>query len=61
MHVTYAFEARPHGSLAAVRVRGGPRGLLRVAARLMSRQVRSSLAKDLRDLEQRLTDREGGT
>ncbi|WP_323178171.1 hypothetical protein [Streptomyces sp. NBC_00847] len=61
MHVTYTFEAHPRGTLAGIRVRGGPGGLLRLAAPLMSRQVRSSLAKDLRDLERRLTNLEGGT
>lgn len=61
MHVTYSFEANPHGTLAAIRVRGGPRGLLRLTEPVMSRRVRSNLAKDLRDLEHRLTDREGGT
>ncbi|WP_416956800.1 SRPBCC family protein [Streptomyces sp. Agncl-13] len=42
MHVTYTFEAHPRGTLAGIRVRGGPGGLLRLAAPLMSRQVRSS-------------------
>ncbi|MFG2882063.1 hypothetical protein ACGFYV_07020 [Streptomyces sp. NPDC048297] len=56
MHVTYSFDPHPRGTLAAIRVRGGPGGLLRLAAPLMSRQVRSSLAKDLRDLEHRLTE-----
>ncbi|WP_319749311.1 hypothetical protein [Streptomyces sp. AK02-04a] len=61
MHVTYTFEAHPRGTLAGIRVRGGPRGLLRLAAPLVSRQVRSSLTKDLHALERRLTDPEGGT
>ncbi|MER7182279.1 SRPBCC family protein [Streptomyces hyaluromycini] len=61
MHVTYSFESHPRGTLAGIRVRGGPGGLLRLAEPLTSRQVRSSLGKDLRDLERRLTDREGGT
>jgi hypothetical protein len=60
MHVTYAFEPDPRGTLARIRVRGGPDGLYRVAAPLLARQVRSNLTKDLRDLERRLTDRTGG-
>ncbi|MEU6201440.1 SRPBCC family protein [Streptomyces sp. NPDC047061] len=59
MHVTYSFEPHPRGTLAGIRVRGGPGGLLRLADPLTARQVRSSLAKDLRDLEHRLTDHEG--
>jgi hypothetical protein len=60
MHVTYSFESHPRGILAGIRVRGGPGGLLRLAEPLTSLQVHSSLGKDLRDLERRLTDREGG-
>jgi hypothetical protein len=59
MHVTYSFEAHPRGTLAAIRVRGGPGGLLRLASPLLARQVRSSLTKDLRDLERRLSERQG--
>ncbi|MFG2377539.1 hypothetical protein ACGFY9_39510 [Streptomyces sp. NPDC048504] len=61
MHVTYPFEAHPRGTLAGIRVGGGPGGLLRLTAPLMSRKVQSSLTKDLRGLERRLTDPEGGT
>ncbi|MCH5671984.1 SRPBCC family protein [Streptomyces gilvus] len=61
MHVTYTFEAHARGTLAGIRVRGGPGGLLRLAAPLMSHQVRSSLTKDLRALEHRLTGPEGDT
>ncbi|MFE8946947.1 SRPBCC family protein [Streptomyces sp. NPDC007856] len=59
MHVTYSFDSHPRGTLAEIRVRGGPGGLFRLAAPLLSRQVRSSLAKDLRDLEHRLTASKG--
>ncbi|MFG2732209.1 hypothetical protein [Streptomyces canus] len=59
MHVTYSFEAHPRGTLATIRVRGGPGGLLRLASPLLGRQVRSSLTKDLRDLERRLSERQG--
>ncbi|WP_405522068.1 SRPBCC family protein [Streptomyces canus] len=59
MHVTYSFEAHPGGTLAAIRGRGGPGGLLRLATPLLARQVRSSLTKDLRDLERRLSERQG--
>lgn len=59
MHVTYSFAPDPRGTLAGIRVRGGPGGLFRLAAPLLARQVRSSLTKDLRDLERRLTEQEG--
>ncbi|POX48246.1 hypothetical protein C3489_27525 [Streptomyces sp. Ru71] len=59
MHVTYTFTPDARGTLAALRVRGGPGGLFRLARPLLARQVRSSLTKDLRDLERRLTEREG--
>ncbi|MDQ1073337.1 SRPBCC family protein [Streptomyces canus] len=59
MHVTYSVEARPRGTLAAIRVRGGPGELLRLASPLLARQVRSSLTQDLRDLERRLSERQG--
>ncbi|GGU02218.1 SRPBCC family protein [Streptomyces coeruleorubidus] len=55
MHVTYAFAPDARGTLARIRVRGGEGGFYRLAAPLLARQVRSSLRKDLRDLEQRLT------
>lgn len=56
MHVTYTFEPHRQGTVARIRVRGGPGGILRLAAPLLARQVRSSLTKDLRDLERRLTE-----
>jgi hypothetical protein len=59
MHVTYSFAAHPRGTLAAIRVRGGSGGLLGLAAPLLSRRVRSSLTKDLRDLERSLSARQG--
>jgi hypothetical protein len=55
MHVTYTFEPHPRGTLARIRVRGGPGGLLGLAAPLLSRQVRTSVTKDLGHLEHRLT------
>jgi hypothetical protein len=54
MHVTYTFEPDPRGTLARIRVRGGEGGFYRLAAPVLARQVRSSLGKDLRDLEHRL-------
>ncbi|WP_326601363.1 SRPBCC family protein [Streptomyces sp. NBC_01800] len=54
MHVTYTFGSHPDGTLARIRVRGDPSRYYRLAARLMERKVRSSLGKDLRDLERRL-------
>jgi hypothetical protein len=55
MHVTYTFERDARGTLARIRVRGHGGGFYRLAAPLLARQVRSSVSKDLRDLEQRLT------
>ncbi|MGI5192619.1 SRPBCC family protein [Streptomyces sp. CA-288835] len=57
MHVTYTFDANPRGTLAGIRVQGGEGGFYRLAAPLLSRQVRSSIGKDLRDLEHRLVGR----
>ncbi|MEV7074764.1 SRPBCC family protein [Streptomyces sp. NPDC091972] len=59
MHVTYSFTPHTRGTLAVIRVRGGPGGLLRLAAPLLARRVRSSLTKDLRDLGRRLSERQG--
>ncbi|MFG2369369.1 SRPBCC family protein [Streptomyces mirabilis] len=67
MHVTYAFapapEGTPHpqGTLARIRVQGGGGGFYRMAAPLLARQVRTSLGKDLRDLEHRLSALLGDT
>ncbi|MBT2363987.1 SRPBCC family protein [Streptomyces sp. ISL-10] len=56
MHVTYTFAPHPGGgTLARIRVRGDASGLYGLAAPLMGRKVRSSLVKDLRDLERRLS------
>ncbi|WP_030936032.1 SRPBCC family protein [Streptomyces sp. NRRL S-646] len=57
MHVTYSFEPDPAGTLARIRAQGGSGGFYRLAAPLLARQVRSSLRKDLRDLERRLMQR----
>lgn len=57
MHVTYAFDPHPDGTLARIRVRGGTGGFYRLAAPLMARQVRSNIGRDLRDLDRRLTGR----
>lgn len=56
MHVTYTFDPHPDGTLAHIRVQGDAGGHYRLAAPLMARKVRSSLAKDLRDLERRLLE-----
>ncbi|MXM67651.1 hypothetical protein GR925_30505 [Streptomyces sp. HUCO-GS316] len=56
MHVTYSFEAHPRGTVARIRVQGGESGFYRLAGPLLARQVRSSVGKDLRDLEQRLAE-----
>jgi hypothetical protein len=57
MHVTYTFAPREHGTLARIRVRGEPGGHYRLAAPLMAHKVRSSIGKDLRDLERVLAAR----
>ncbi|MEU9040986.1 MULTISPECIES: SRPBCC family protein [unclassified Kitasatospora] len=56
MHVTYTFEPTQAGTFARIRVRGGTSLHHRLTAPLMSRQVRTSLTKDLRALEARLTN-----
>ncbi|MFI2431284.1 SRPBCC family protein [Streptomyces sp. NPDC018693] len=61
MHVTYSFDPLPDGgTLARIRVRGDASGLYRLAGPMMGRQVRSSLVKDLRDLERQVSRRAGG-
>ncbi|MEU2184535.1 SRPBCC family protein [Streptomyces thermolilacinus] len=55
MHVTYTFDPHPRGTLARIRVRGDAAAHYRLAAPLMVWKVRSSLRKDLRDLERVLT------
>ncbi|GAA0671984.1 hypothetical protein GCM10010193_25390 [Kitasatospora atroaurantiaca] len=55
MHVTYSFTPDAGGTLARIQVQGDAGGYYRLAAPLMARKVRSSLTKDLRDLEHRLT------
>jgi Polyketide cyclase / dehydrase and lipid transport len=60
MHVTYTFDAHPRGTLARIRVRGEAGSLYRLAAPVMARKVRSSIAKDLRDLERRLAEQPPG-
>lgn len=55
MHATYSFAPHARGTLARIRVRGDTAGYYRPAAPLMARKVRSSLVKDLRDLERQLS------
>lgn len=55
MHVTYRFDPHPAGTLAGIRVRGDARPHYRLAGPVMARMVGRNLAKDLRDLETRLT------
>ncbi|MGW7402309.1 SRPBCC family protein [Streptomyces sp. NPDC054833] len=56
MHVTYTFDAHSEGTLARIRVRGDAGARYRLAAPVMARKVRSSIGKDLRDLERRLAE-----
>jgi hypothetical protein len=55
MHVTYRFDSHPEGTLASIRVQGEAGRYYRLAGPLMALQVRSSIRKDLRDLERNLT------
>ncbi|MEU6283362.1 SRPBCC family protein [Streptomyces sp. NPDC047028] len=62
MHVTYSFDPHPGGgTLAGIRVRGGSGGVFRLLSPLLARQVHSSIGKDLRDLERRLTVAKGAS
>jgi len=61
MHVTYRFDEHPDGTLASIRIRGDVGGYYRLAGPLMALQVRSSIRKDLRDLQRRLTEPVTGT
>ena len=56
MHVTYTFTPHPQGTLARIRVRGDAGRYYRLAAPIMARKVRSSIGKDLRDLERKLLE-----
>lgn len=56
MHVTYTFTPHPQGTLARIRIQGDSGGYYRLAAPLMARKVRTSIGKDLRDLEHRLLE-----
>ncbi len=61
MHVTYSFDPLPDGGTQArIRVRGDASGLYRPAGPMMRRKVRSSLVKDLRDLQRQVSRRAGG-
>ncbi|WP_175408258.1 SRPBCC family protein [Streptomyces sp. TRM64462] len=51
MHVTYTFAPHPRGTLARIRVRGDTAGQYRAAGPVLAWKVRSSIRKDLRDLE----------
>ncbi|MEU9671633.1 SRPBCC family protein [Streptomyces bobili] len=61
MHVTYTFEyLQDGGTRVRIRVRGDASSLYRLAGPMMGRRVRSSLIKDLRDLERQVIRRRGG-
>ncbi|MFD6230356.1 hypothetical protein ACFWFZ_26330 [Streptomyces sp. NPDC060232] len=48
------------GTLARIRVRGDASGMYRLAGPVMGRKVRSSLVKDLQDLERQVSRRTRG-
>jgi len=56
MRVTYRFDPHPDGTLASIRIQGDANGYYRLAGPLMALQVRSSIRKDLRDLERALVE-----
>ncbi|MEV0641754.1 SRPBCC family protein [Streptomyces sp. NPDC050619] len=56
MHITYTFAPHQCGTLAGIRVRGDAGRYYRLAAPIMARKVRSSIGKDLRDLERKLLE-----
>jgi hypothetical protein len=55
MHVTYRFDSHPDGTLASIEVRGDAAAYYRIGAPLIGLLVRSSLRRDLRDLERNLS------
>ena len=54
MHVTYRFDSHPGGTLASIEVRGDAAAYYRICAPVIGWFVRSSLRRDLRDLERNL-------
>lgn len=51
MHVTYSFDESEGGTQARIRVRGDAGGFYRLASPLLSRQVKRSIIKDLKNLK----------
>ncbi|WP_199800631.1 SRPBCC family protein [Streptomyces marianii] len=59
--MTYAFAPLPDGGTRArIRVRGDASGLYRLTGPIMEREVRSSLVRDLQDLQRQVSRRTGG-
>jgi len=54
MRIRYEFQEHADGTLASIRVRGDASGFYRLAAPLLSRQVKSSVTRDLKTLKKRL-------
>ena len=59
MHITYEFKPQDGATLASIHIQGNTAGFYRLAGPLMRRQVRSSIRKDLEDLERNLLARTG--
>lgn len=57
MQVTYEFDGEGGTTVASVRVQGDPGSMYRLAGPLVSRQVRRSVAADLRRLKAIMEDR----
>jgi hypothetical protein len=54
MHITYEFQPQDGATLAAIHIQGNTSGFYRLTGPLMRRQARSSIRKDLLDLERNL-------
>ncbi len=57
MHIIYQFQSQGGATLASIHIQGNTAGFYRLAGPLMVRRVRSSIRKDLQDLERNLMTR----
>ena len=57
MRVTYAFDDAGGATRASIRVQGDASGFYRLAAPLLSRAVKRSITKDLRNLKKIMESR----
>ena len=61
MRVTYAFEGAGGGTRASIRVQGDAGGFYRLVAPLLSRAVKRSISKGLRNLKRLMESRSGAS